>query len=239
MANRRMFSCTVVQSARFLKMSTEARLLYYDLGMAADDEGAVEAFSVLRMSGFDEKPLHELQEKQFVSILNSDLVTYICDWDTNNYIRKDRFTPSVYHELIIAEKQAKNEGESAEKQAGIPDVNQTSTKCQTNGVHSLGQKRSGKVSLDQSNHDDRLTGLKDLFFDFFHVGMTRTLESEINNLLAGGHTKEEIAGIIRKCSEQSPKNPNAYVKKSLSEYVKHKSESNERKSGGIFENFKV
>ena len=233
MANRRMFARTVVQSARFLKMSAEARLLYYDLGMAADDDGIVEAFSVLRMSGFDEKPLHELQERGFISILNADLVSHISDWDVNNYLRKDRYTPSVYSELLRAKEQAENEGKTADEQAGVPLVDRRDTQS------SVDQSRVDKYKSDQSNSDDRLTELNGLFFDFFHVGMTKTLESEINNLLAGGHTKEEIAGIIRKCSEQSPQKPSAYVGKSLSEYIKHKSESKERESGGIFGSFKV
>ena len=233
MANRRMFARTVVQSARFLKMSAEARLLYYDLGMSADDDGIVEAFSVLRMSGFDEKPLNELQEKGFVSILNGDLVACICDWNVNNYLRKDRYTPSVYSGLIRAKEQAENEGKSADEQAGVPLVDRRDTQS------SVDQSRVDKYKSDQSNSDDRLTELNGLFFDFFHVGMTKTLESEINNLLAGGHTKEEIAGIMQKCSEQSPQKPSAYVGKSLSEYVKHKLESKERESGGIFEGFRV
>ena len=39
LAERRMFSKTVINSARFLTMPPSSRLLYYDLGMAADDDG--------------------------------------------------------------------------------------------------------------------------------------------------------------------------------------------------------
>lgn len=44
MAERRMFAKSVINSARFLTMTPSSRLLYYDLGMAADDDGVVEAF---------------------------------------------------------------------------------------------------------------------------------------------------------------------------------------------------
>lgn len=44
MAERRMFAKSVINSARFLTMPPSSRLLYYDLGMAADDDGVVEAF---------------------------------------------------------------------------------------------------------------------------------------------------------------------------------------------------
>ena len=57
MAERRMFAKSVTQSARFLTLPAAARLLYYDLGMAADDDGVVEAFMVLRMTGAGEKAM--------------------------------------------------------------------------------------------------------------------------------------------------------------------------------------
>ena len=46
MAERRMFAKSVINSARFLTMPPSSRLLYYDLGMAADDDGVVEAFMI-------------------------------------------------------------------------------------------------------------------------------------------------------------------------------------------------
>ena len=42
MAERRMFAKSIIGSARFLRMPVSARLLYYDLGMQADDDGVVE-----------------------------------------------------------------------------------------------------------------------------------------------------------------------------------------------------
>lgn len=103
MAERRMFSKTVTQSARFTKMPVEARLLYYELGMAADDDGFVEAFIVLRMTGINERSLGVLNQSGFVRTLNDDLVTYIVDWNRNNYIQKDRYKPSIYAYLIDGE----------------------------------------------------------------------------------------------------------------------------------------
>ena len=57
MAERRMFAKSITGSARFLRMPVSSRLLYYDLGMAADDDGIVEAFSILRLSGATEDDL--------------------------------------------------------------------------------------------------------------------------------------------------------------------------------------
>ena len=101
MAERRMFSKAVIGSARFLRMPVSSRLLYYDLGMQADDDGIVEAFSVMRTNGTSEDDLKVLASKGFISVLNEDLVTYICDWKQNNLIRGDRYHPSVYKDLLV------------------------------------------------------------------------------------------------------------------------------------------
>lgn len=101
MANRRMFSLRIINSARFLKMPVSARLLYYDLGMRADDDGIVEAFTMIRMVGCTEDDLRVLVAKGFVQVLNEDLITYITDWNENNKIRPDRKIDSIYKDLLL------------------------------------------------------------------------------------------------------------------------------------------
>lgn len=101
MAERRMFARSVIGSARFLRMPATSRLLYYDLGMQADDDGVVEAFSVMRTTGATEDDLRVLASKGFVRVLNGDLVTCIVDWRRNNFIRPDRYKPSMYHEILV------------------------------------------------------------------------------------------------------------------------------------------
>ena len=101
MAERRMFSKSVIGSARFLRMPPSSRLLYYDLGMQADDDGVVEAFAVMRTTGATEDDLRVLCSKGFVTVLNDDLVTYIVDWKRNNLIKSDRYHPSIYANLLV------------------------------------------------------------------------------------------------------------------------------------------
>ena len=95
MAARRMFAKAIIGSARFLRMPATARLLYYDLGMQADDDGIVEAFAVMRTTGASEDDLNVLVAKGFVRVLDDDLVTIIVDWKKNNYIQKDRYSPTI------------------------------------------------------------------------------------------------------------------------------------------------
>ena len=129
MAERRMFAKSVINSARFLTMPPSSRLLYYDLGMAADDDGVVEAFTVMRTTGAADDDLRVLVSKGFVSLLNDELVAYITDWSTNNQIRKDRYQPSIYKNLLVK----------------LGDGNQRSTQ------YRLGKDSLGKVSTGEEN----------------------------------------------------------------------------------------
>lgn len=121
MAERRMFSRSVISSARFLRMPAASRLLYYDLGMDADDDGCVEAFCVIRKTGATEEDLQILADKGFVRILNDDLVSYIVDWRINNKIRPDRYHAGLYAHLI------------SDTTNCLPDGNQSADNCPTTG----------------------------------------------------------------------------------------------------------
>ena len=101
MGQRRMFSNKIVNSAKFLKMPISTQLLYFHLGMKADDDGVVEGFNVLRTVGLNEDDLKLLVLKGFVQVLNDDLVTFIIDWREHNLIRADRKTDSIYKDLLL------------------------------------------------------------------------------------------------------------------------------------------
>lgn len=102
MASRRMFSQRIINSARFLRMPISARLLYYDLGMRADDDGVVEAYPVAKLCGCTEDDLKVLYAKGFIQILDKEeLIAYITDWTEHNTIRADRKIDSIYKDLLI------------------------------------------------------------------------------------------------------------------------------------------
>lgn len=153
MAERRMFSKRITGSAAFLKMPSSSRLLYYDLGMNADDDGVVEAFNVLRTTGATEDDLKILVAKGFVIVLNDDLVSYITDWRENNKLRADRKIDSRYKDLLLKinptvnllvateRSDRKKNGEVLE--IGRPRDSQWTVK----GPHSLGQVSLGQDRL--------------------------------------------------------------------------------------------
>lgn len=90
-----MFTKTITNSGKFLKMPVSSRLLYYDLGMNADDDGYAERFTVMRMTWSSEQDLQVLKANWLVHIFD-DNVLVILDRKENNYIQKDRYTPSKY-----------------------------------------------------------------------------------------------------------------------------------------------
>ncbi|HAT4103700.1 TPA: hypothetical protein I9Z31_001102 [Clostridium perfringens] len=149
MAQRRMFSIKVIDSAKFLKMPSSSRLLYYDLGMRADDDGIVEAFNVLRMTGATEDDLRILVSKGYIRVLNEDLVTYIIDWKEHNKIRADRKIDSMYKDLllqIMPEVNLLESKERADRKKKSWDDNGTSHGQPMDGI---GQDRLGQDSTGQ------------------------------------------------------------------------------------------
>lgn len=119
-------------------MPPTSRLLYYDLGMAGDDDGVVEAFTVLRTSGAAEDDLRVLATKGFIRVLNEDLVSLICDWSTNNQLRRDRYHPSLYNELLVK----------------LEDGNQMATDGKPNGNRRLPQSSLVEASLVKASEGE-------------------------------------------------------------------------------------
>ena len=158
MAQRRMFSKRIVESARFLKMPPSTQALYFHLGLHADDDGVVEGYNVMMQTGATEDDLKLLVAKGFVTVLNDDLVTYINDWRENNRIRADRKVDSIYKNLLVKmipdiELQPSRRRADTKKKPGVKRIEDNGRPLDnqrtTNGPHSLGQSRSGQVSLGQ------------------------------------------------------------------------------------------
>lgn len=101
MAERRMFSRRILESAKFLTMPPTSQMLYVHLAMNADDDGIAEGFSVIRTTGANTDDLNILTSKGFIRVLNEDAVVYITDWLEHNKIRPDRKHDSMYKELLL------------------------------------------------------------------------------------------------------------------------------------------
>jgi len=93
---RRMFSDEVTFSDTFLDMPAEAGLLYFQLGMSADDDGFVASPKMIqRAVGASDDSLKLLLVKKFLLQFQSG-VCVIRHWRLNNYIRKQIYKPTTY-----------------------------------------------------------------------------------------------------------------------------------------------
>lgn len=98
MANRRMFSLDVTDTDKFLDLPHDAQLLYYHLGMRADDDGFIGvAKRLCRLVDIDENNLETLVKENFLYKFD-DGVYAIVHWKLNNYIRQDRYKKTIYTE---------------------------------------------------------------------------------------------------------------------------------------------
>lgn len=100
MAQKRMFSLSVVDTDQFLDMPLSSRLLYYELGMRADDDGFVNNYKkILLFTGLKEDDLKVLIAKQYVLPFESGVIV-IRHWRMNNYLQKDRYKTTQYQEEL-------------------------------------------------------------------------------------------------------------------------------------------
>ncbi|MGE5822820.1 MAG: replisome organizer [Nitrososphaerota archaeon] len=146
MAERRMFAKTIIDSDAFLEMPSSTQNLYFHLGMRADDDGFLNnPKKIQRMINASDDDLKVLFAKNFLIPFESGIVV-IKHWRLHNYLRSDRYKPTVYRDEM--EKLAiKENGAYTYKIVGIPDVDQ----CET-------QVRLGKDSIElgkDSNIDDK------------------------------------------------------------------------------------
>ncbi len=159
MAQRRMFSQKVTETDKFLDMALTAQSLYFHLGMNADDDGFVgNPKSIKRMIGASEDDLKALVEKDYLIVFD-DGVVVIKDWLVSNYVKKDRYTPTIYTDdmkLIGLDKNKRyqfvSDLEPERNQVGTemsPECIQDGDKMEPNCIQS-GSKNKNQISSENS-----------------------------------------------------------------------------------------
>lgn len=144
MAERRMFAKTIIDSDAFIDMPLSAQALYLHLSMRADDDGFVNnPKRIQRMIGAADDDMKLLIAKSFLIPFENGIVV-IKHWKVHNYIRSDRYTPTVYQEeknLLTVEK-------SRVYTVGIPSDIPNGYQMDTQ--YRLGKDRLGKDRLVES-----------------------------------------------------------------------------------------
>lgn len=175
MAQRRMFTKEITTSDAFVDMPASSQLLYFHLGMEADDEGFIgNARMLSRAYGTSTDDLRLLIAKGFIIAFDSG-VTVVKDWNLNNKIRKDRSKPTIYSEeknqLVLDatgayqhvnqlatnsrpddSRLATNWQPKTAESVDISDDNQMTTNWQPNVR--IGKDRLGKDRLEEERQED-------------------------------------------------------------------------------------
>ncbi len=137
MAQRRMFSADIVASDAFLDMPTSSQLLYFQLGMFADDDGFVNPKKIMRMVGASNDDIKILITKRFLLAFETGVVV-IKHWLIHNLIRHDRYKETMYVEEKKTLQIKDNKSYTELATNGIPNGNQMAPQVR------LGKDRLGK-----------------------------------------------------------------------------------------------
>lgn len=148
LAERRMFAKTIIDSDAFVDMPLSTQALYFHLSMRADDDGFINnPKKVQRMIGASDDDLKVLLMKRFLIPFASGIVV-IKHWKIHNYIRNDRYKPTVYAEEKALITTKKNGAYTEVSTIGIPSDHQTVYQMDT-------QDRLGKVSIGKDRKREK------------------------------------------------------------------------------------
>ena len=154
MAERRMFSKTIIDSDAFLDMPLSTQALYFHLSMRADDDGFVNnPKKIQRIIGCGDDDLKLLMVKKFLIPFESGIVV-IKHWKIHNYIAKDRYHETNYLEekSMLGLEQNKSYSLVTESDTCKP-LNRVSTSCIQTVNKMDTQVRLDKTSKDKTRED--------------------------------------------------------------------------------------
>ena len=102
MAVRRMFSRSIMTSDVFLRLPAPTKTLYLFLNLYADDDGFVDnSQTIMRLTRTAACDLSRLEEAGYLIPFDNGVVA-VTHWRVHNLIRKDRYTPTRYPELLAS-----------------------------------------------------------------------------------------------------------------------------------------
>lgn len=188
MAEKRMFAKSVIDSDLFIDMPTSTRLLYYDLGMRADDDGFVDSpKKIMKITGATQDDLNILVLKNFIIPFESGIIV-IKHWKINNSIQKDRYHPTKYIN---------------EKNSLVTSENKEYLRCIQNGYIEESTENQEETKLciqDVSNMDTEIrldkTRLDKISLDIEEEENTGAREEELEEKL------EEESRVLKIASEE-------------------------------------
>ena len=190
MADKRMFSLKIVDSDLFLDMPLSSQCLYFHLSMRADDDGFVNnPKKIIKIIGANEDDLKILIAKGFVIVFDQGIIV-ITHWKINNFIRKDRYKPTMYIDQKQQLYQTENGAYISEEKVGCHLVNQRLS----SGQPSIDKGRLDKVSIDKGRIEQ--VAPISLYGEYKNIRLTDEEYQNLKDRLQG-HTEIMIEKLSR------------------------------------------
>jgi DnaD/phage-associated family protein len=249
-----MFSKKITDTDKFLDLPMSAQCLYFHLNMGADDEGFIaNPKTIRRMIGASEDDLKLLFAKEFLIPFESGVVV-IKDWRIHNYIRSDRFSPTVHSDekkqisvndnkqYIVTPEEPHNDNDNKD---GIPNVIPDGYQMDPQvrlGKDRLGKDRDSGGSTKHSNYIRQANEFYQNNIGAIAPTTAEDLEYWIDDFEEKGATEQEadelVCYAIKEAVDNNARNWK-YIKRILNRYMSDnlytvdmvKAKENERMNG--------
>ena len=228
MAERRMFSKTIMGSDTFTDMPASTQILYVHLSLQADDDGFLgNPKKIQKMIGCSSDDLGRLVDENFIISFPSGVIA-ITHWKVHNRVRSDRYKETIY----LTEKSRLRENATGvyelipEGENGIPSDNHMDTNgipsdnhADTNGIPSDNLADTNGIPSGNQTVSERYTQYsigkdsvgKDSLVQVSPVQYSSVEVSSVSSSSAGSSLKD-----VKKEAEET--------KKEASEETKHQKE---------------
>lgn len=156
MAQKRMFTKSIIDSDPFLEMPLSAQALYFHLNMRADDDGFVN--NPKRITNYVSASADDLKillAKRFIIRFDSGVIV-IKHWRMHNTLKSDRYRPTVYQDELarLSVKPNKAYTESlaeTEETPALPEPNRNQYGTILEPQYSIGKD---SIGLDQDSTEE-------------------------------------------------------------------------------------
>ena len=231
MAEKRMFSLSVVDTDWFLDLPLSSQALYFHLNMRADDDGFVDSpKSIMRKIGANANDYQILVAKRFILEFESGVLVFK-HWRMHNTIQRDRYKPTRFQDEYnqIQEKENKI---YTEKENG----NTMETLCIPSNISISKSKTNNKINSNDINiiykqeHIDLLNYWNEK--DIIKHKMNKNISEQIEKALKDNSIYEIKLYIDRYNEVIKDKNYFFSTRWTLVEFLKQKNAMNDFKDDG-------
>ncbi|ERT56615.1 hypothetical protein HMPREF1253_0143 [Peptoniphilus sp. BV3C26] len=195
--------------------------------MRADDDGFVNnPKKIIKIIGANEDDLKILIAKGFVIVFDQGIIV-ITHWKINNFIRKDRYKPTMYIEQKQQLYQTENGAYISEEKVGCHLVNQRLS----SGQPSIDKGRLDKVSIDKGREESTPPPDSKTYGEYQNIILTDEQYKALQEKLQG-HTDTMIEKLSRYIKSTGKTYQDHYVT-ILNWYEQDKDKLSQKKNGKI------